>query len=105
MGRTPPSPSLRSISHQLLALVLVGFHRLPVYQFVKLGIAVFDVVSFRSTYVVLVENLVRVVDAVAGEIERDGEILAVEAREPLGRVDRLKLTVDVDLLKLIPRRS
>jgi hypothetical protein len=59
---------------------------LPVYQFVKLGIAVFDVVSFRSTYVVLVEILVRVVDAVAGEIERDGEILAVEAREPLRRL-------------------
>src|ERR1700730_11128413 len=89
------------LPYQRLALVLICFHRLPVNQFVKLGIAVFDVVSFRSAYVVLVEILVGVVDAVAGEIERDSEILAVEAREPLGRVDRLKLAVDVDLLKLI----
>src|SRR5215204_7625522 len=73
---------------QRLALVLVGLHRLLVDHLVELGVAVFVVVALRTAHVVLVEILVGLVDAVAGQVQRDDVVLAVEAREPLRRVDR-----------------
>src|SRR5216683_1571310 len=79
---------LLDLPHQRFALFLVRLRRLLVDQFVELGIAVFDVVSFRAAYVILVEILIGFVDAVAGEIECDRKILAVEPWEPLGRIDR-----------------
>jgi hypothetical protein len=43
------------IPNQLLPLLLVGFHRLPVDQFVYLWIAVSTVVVFRTADVILIE--------------------------------------------------
>ena len=60
----------------LLALLLIGLGRLPVDQRVDLPIAVAGVVALRAADVVLVELLVRIVDAAAGQIEADQIILA-----------------------------
>ena len=56
------------VPHQGFALVLVGLHRLPVDHLVDLGIAVFIVVPLGTARVVFIEILVRVVDAVTGEV-------------------------------------
>jgi hypothetical protein len=93
------------LPHQGLALLHVDLHRLPVDHLVELGIAVFDVVPFGAARVVLVEILVRIVDAVAREIERDGEIFAVKTRKPLRCVDRLEFAVDIDFLQLVDQND
>src|SRR5439155_15650125 len=89
------------LPNQGLALFLVRLHRLPVDHLVELGIAVLDVVPFGAARIVLVKILIWIIDAIAGEIERYREILAVKARKPLRRVDRLEFAVYVDLLQLV----
>src|ERR1700704_5643767 len=59
------------VPDQLPALVLVGFHRLLVEQLVDLRVAVAVVVAFRTAGIILVECLVGIVDAVAGEVGAD----------------------------------
>src|SRR5260370_4149454 len=69
--------------HQGLALVLISLDRLPVDHLVELGIAVSVIISFGAAYVILVQILVGIVDAVAGEHHPDAEILAGEPPEPM----------------------
>src|SRR5690242_14867102 len=51
------------LPNELLALRLVGFHRLLVDHLLDLGIAVMCVVAVRLAAVVLIEGLVGIVDA------------------------------------------
>src|SRR6266446_4031656 len=54
--------------NQLLALLLVEFHRLLVDHLIELRIAVAVVVALRSASEILVQGLVRVIDTIPGEI-------------------------------------
>jgi hypothetical protein len=73
MGRAPFSaPFPLDFPNQGLTLLLVLFHRLPIDHFVELRTTVFIVVAFRSAYIVLIEDLVGLVDPVAGQVERIG---------------------------------
>jgi hypothetical protein len=101
IGRAPSSANFLSISHQLLALFLVGLGGLPVDQLVDLRITVSVIVSDGTAGVILVKILVRVVERVAGEIEADGIVLAHDLGIPVRRVDYFELAVDVNLLQLI----
>src|SRR5207302_8890722 len=87
--------------HQLLALFLVGFRRLPVDQLVELGTAVAGVVALCRADVVLVELLVGVVDGALADIEADGKVFAHDPLIPLRGVDGFELAVDIDFLQLV----
>src|SRR5882672_6948375 len=73
--------------HQLLALLLIEFHRLLVDHLIELRIAVAVVVALRSTSEILVQGLVRVIDTIPGEIEADGIVPAHYLGKPLDGVD------------------
>src|SRR5439155_16864611 len=89
------------LPHQLLALFLVHHRRLLVELLVELGIAIAAVVPGRAAGVVLVELLVRVVDAAASAVLCHGIVLAGHLRMPVGALNRLQYAVDVNLLQLI----
>jgi len=88
-------------SHQPFAFLLVGCHRILVDQLVDLGKAIAGIITFCTADVVLVELLVRVVDAALGDIEADGVIPAHDLGIPLGGVDGFEHTVDIDFLQLV----
>jgi hypothetical protein len=67
-----------------------------VEQRLQVLVAVVRVVALGAAGIVLVEGLVRVVDAVAGEVEADGIVVARDLREPLARLNRVELRVDID---------
>jgi hypothetical protein len=70
IGRASSSANFLSISHtNPPALLLVGLARLLLDQLVDLSIAVTVVICFRTANVILIEGLVRIVDAFAGKIE------------------------------------
>src|SRR6516164_5201974 len=89
------------LPHQPLALLLVALHRLLLEHFLQLGIAIPGVVPLRAAGVILIELRIGVVDADPGEIEANLVILAVDFGKPIGRLDRVELAVDVDLLQLV----
>src|SRR5215472_9689785 len=95
---------LFDLPHQLLALALVDFHRLLLELIFELGVAIAGVVTRRTAAIVLIELLVRVVDAAAGEIEPDLEILAIHLGVPKGGFDDLELAADKYLLQLIDQQ-
>src|SRR5262249_11995904 len=95
---------LLDLPDQLPAFLLVAFHRLPVDQLVELGAAIAVVVALGVTGVVLVERLVRLVEAVADQVEADREILLRQPREPHWRINQLQLAVDVDFLQLVDQQ-
>src|SRR5215467_13360641 len=80
---------LFDLPHQLLALPLIGFDRLPLELFFELGVAIAGVVAWRTAAIALVKLLVRVVDAAASEIEPDLKVLAVHLGVPKGSFDDL----------------
>src|SRR5215472_16024631 len=87
--------------HQLLALLLVEFHRLLVDHLVELWITVAIVVALSSASEILIQSLVRVIEAVSRQIETDGIVATHDLGKPLHGVDHFKLAVDVDLLQLV----
>ena len=70
-------------------------------QLVDLGIAVAIIVGLGTADIVRVESRVRVVDKAGREVEADNEILACDLGEPVCRVDRLELAVDMDVFQLV----
>src|ERR1700730_16370942 len=101
IGRAPSSCSLRSISHELLALFLIGFHRLPIDLPVEFGIAVPAVIAVRAAGIILVKLLVGVVDATASAIHRHTIVFARHLCVPIGGLYCIQFTIDIDLLELI----
>ena len=85
------------LPHQMLALFLVGLHRLLVDQLVELAVAVFRVVAVRVANVVLVEILVWVVEPAADETLGESEVATDQSRQPIRGFDQLDLGVDPDL--------
>ena len=64
IGRAASSVSrLVDFPDQLLALFLVGLHRLLLVHFFELGVAIVRVVALRAAGIVLEEIGVRIVDA------------------------------------------
>src|SRR5712692_4882675 len=86
---------------QLLAFGDVGLLGLLIEQLLDIGVAVIGVVSLRIAGVVLVEGLVRIVDRVSGEVEAERIILARNFREPVGGLDDVEISIDIDALELI----
>src|SRR5580700_4467960 len=86
---------------QLVALVLVRFHRLLVNQLVHFGVAVAVVIADTAAGIVLVEQRIRIVDISAGQVQRDRVVLAHDPGIPLRRIERFELAVDIDLLQLV----
>ena len=102
IGRATSSCSFLSISQtSFLRFSEVGLHRLLVEQLLDLLVAVVGVVALRAAGIVLVELLVGIVDAAAGQIEAERVILARDLREPVGGLDHVELAVDIDLLQLV----
>ena len=66
-------------------------------ELVHLRIAIAVIVGLRAAHIVRVEGGVWVVDKAGREIEADGEIPAHDLGEPVRRVDRLELAVDIDV--------
>src|SRR5947207_5112512 len=89
---------LLDLPYQLAALFQISFHRLAVDHPVELRIAVTAVIALGAAYEILVELLVGIVEAVLADDCADREILAHYLRVPVGRVDRVEFSVDVDLL-------
>src|SRR6516164_5508748 len=89
-----PRPVIGQLSldlpHQLLALIRLGLDRLPIEQVFELGIAIAGIVARRAAGVVLVELLVGIVDAAAGEVEADLEILPIHLGIPKSSLDNLE---------------
>src|SRR5690242_1685296 len=50
---------------------------------------------------IFVERLIRVVEPIPGQVQRDGVVAAHDPGQPLRGVDRVELTVDIDLLQLV----
>ena len=74
---------LVDVPHHLLALLDVGLDRLLVEQRFELLVAVVRVVALGVAAIVLVEGLVGIVDAIAGQVETDGIVVARDLGEPL----------------------
>src|SRR3984893_7328542 len=89
------------LPHQLSTRSRVGFHRLPIEQLFELGIAIAGVVAWRTTAVVLVQLLVGIIDAAAGEIGANHVVLARDLGKPARGLDDLELAVDEHLLQLV----
>src|SRR6267154_711550 len=89
------------VPDQALALFLVGFCRLLLEQFFELGVAIAGVVALRAAAVILIELLVRVVDATAGVVHADLVVVPRHLGEPVGGVDRFELAIDPDRLQLV----
>src|SRR5712691_9571850 len=92
---------LLDLPHQLPPLVWVGLHRLPFDQRVEFGIAIAAVITLRAAHVILIKILVRVIEAVFADHQADGEVFAHDLGIPIGRVDGVEFSVDVDLLQLV----
>jgi hypothetical protein len=91
---------LLDLPNQLLALFLVGLHRLLIDQLVDLRAAIPAIVPLGAAHVILVKGLVRIVDPGLGDLEPHREVLAHHLGVPLGGVDDFELRVDIDLLQL-----
>src|SRR5712671_5806046 len=89
------------LPYQPLALLRIGFDRLPVDQLVDLRAAVAGIIPLRSAHVVLVKLLIRVVDAGFATADADRVVLAHQLGKPLGGVDGFEIGVDEDLLQLV----
>src|SRR5438105_12295510 len=74
--------------NQILALDRVELHRLPVDHLVELRAAITVVIALGAASEVFVKRLVRVVEPVAGQVQRDGVVATHDPGEPLRRVDR-----------------
>src|SRR5271166_5746119 len=92
---------LVDLPDELPALALVGFDRLLLEPLLELGVAIAGIVALGVAAVVLVELLVRVVDAAAGVVQADLVILAGDLGKPVGRLDRVERAVDISLLELV----
>src|SRR5215472_16602260 len=91
------------LPHQMLSLFLVCLARLPTNQLLYLGITVIVSVELRTAPVKLREGLVRVSGTL--QVEADAVVLAHHLGEKIGGVDRLELTIDIDLLQLIDQND
>ncbi len=96
---------LLDLPDQLLALLLIAFHRLLIDELIELGVAITAVVPLGATDIVLVEGLIRVIHPIADKAQRDREVPPAEPRKPLRRVDRLQLGVDIHLLQLVDQND
>src|ERR1700736_4598271 len=93
------------LPHEFLAFFLIGFGRLSVELFVELRIAVSAVIAVRAARVGFVELLVGIVGPAAGAVERDAIILPGHLGMPVGGLDDIELSVDIDLLQLIDQND
>src|SRR5215471_16162428 len=91
------------LPHQLLSFILVCLARLPANQLLYLGITVIVPVELRTASVKLREGLVRVSGTL--QVEADAVVLAHHLGEKIGGVDRLELTIDIDLFQLIDQNN
>src|SRR3984893_15487580 len=83
--------------YQLFAFVLIGLRRLAVDQLVDLQAALGGIVPLRTTDIIFVELLIRIVDTGFRDTEPDCKVLAHHLGIPLDGVDRFELRVDIDL--------
>src|SRR5215469_7142686 len=98
IGRTLSSASFFfDLPYQCATLVLVGFDRLPVDHLIELRTAVAGVVAFGAACVVLVKKRIGVVESRFGDRKTNRIVLANDFGEPDCGVDRVKLTIDIDL--------
>src|SRR6516225_10030387 len=65
------------LPHQPLALLNIGFGRLPSDQVVDLGVAIAGVVALRAAHVVFVQYRIGIVDLGFRNVESDAVVLAV----------------------------
>src|SRR6266446_1315982 len=81
----------------------VALARLPLDQLIDFGVAVAVPIKARTAAIEVVEDRVWV--GTAGlQVEADGEVLAQDLREILGRFDQLELAVDIDVLDLVDQQ-
>ena len=91
--------------HQPLAFAFIGLSRLAVEQLFELGIAIVGVVSRRTADIILVELLVRVVDAAASQIEADFVIFTIHFGVPKGRLDDIEFAFNEHILQLVDKNN
>src|SRR5260370_29235275 len=78
---------LVDLPDEFAALLRIGLHRLQRELLFELVVAVTGVVALRATAIILVELLVRIVDAAAGVILADLIVLARHFGQAIGGVD------------------
>src|SRR5215813_3578113 len=86
------------LPNQLTTLWHVRFNRLPIDQFVKFRITIPGVITLSATHVIFIVHLVGVVERGLGDRKADGIVLADHLGKPIGRLDRLELAINIDLL-------
>src|SRR5271163_2547281 len=84
----------------LLALFRIGLHRLLIDELVELRVAVAGIVPCGAADEILVEHLIRVIDAGLHRHGANRVVFAHDLRVPLGGIDDVELGVDIDLLQL-----
>src|SRR4051812_14529284 len=86
--------------NELLPLLRVRFHRLPVDHLVEFRIADTGIIPQRAGIEVFVEHHVRVIDSGLDRHGTDRKVLAINLWIPLRRIDDVEFGVDPDLLEL-----
>src|SRR5260370_35861910 len=84
----------------LLALFRIGLHRLLIDEFVELGITISCIIARCAADEILIEHLIRVIDAGLHWHSANRVVFAHDLRVPLGRIDDVELSVDRDLFQL-----
>jgi hypothetical protein len=74
---------------------------LPIEQLIEFVVAVSGIVALCSASVVLVELLIRIIDAAGDVDEADLIILACELGEPVDGLDGVEFAIDINFFELI----